>query len=99
MRASKQDTSLNERDALQDMLNVEKQLMGFYAQALTEGNSKAFRKHIFDCYADGAETQFHVYEQMLARGYYTVQTAEKSAVEEKAHFFGKVEKELEPVQA
>ncbi len=94
MRQSKQDFALNEKDALQDMLNTEKLLMNYYAAALTEGSCKAFRKEILKNYTAGAETQFAVFEQMLAREFYTVQPAEKKLVDEKKETYAKVLKQL-----
>ncbi len=94
MRQSKQETTLNEKDALQDMLNAEKQIMTYYAAALTEGSCKAFRKEILKQYSAGAETQFAVFEQMLARGYYQVRPAEKMLIDQTAENFSKIKKQI-----
>lgn len=94
MKQSKQDYTLNEKDALQDMLNAEKQLMDYYSAALTEGSCRAFRKEILKNYSSSAETQFLVFEQMLAREYYVTQPAEKQLVEKKKEGYSKVYKQL-----
>lgn len=94
MKKSKMETTLSEKDALQDMLDAEKQLMNYYAAALTEGSCKAFRKEILKNYSSGAECQFSVFEQMLARGYYQIEPAEKTIVEQKAETFSKVKKQI-----
>lgn len=94
MKKSKMETTLSEKDALQDMLDAEKQLMNYYAAALTEGSCKAFRKEILKNYSSGAECQFSVFEQMLARGYYQIEPAEKSVIEQKAETFSKVKKQI-----
>lgn len=94
MKQSKKDISLNERDALQDMLDAEKQLLTRYAMALTEGSCKSFRKEILKNYTAGAETQFAVFEQMLARGYYEVQPAEKPVIDQQTERFSKVQKQI-----
>ena len=39
----KADITLNEKDSLQDMLNLEKSLVKIYSTAMTEGASKGFR--------------------------------------------------------
>ena len=39
----KADITLNEKDSLQDMLNLEKSLVKIYSTAMTEGVSKGFR--------------------------------------------------------
>ena len=94
MKLSKKDTTLNEKDALQDMLEAEKLLMSYYAAAILEGSSKPFRKEIFKNYTSSADTQFTVFEQMLSRGYYDVQPAQKPMVDQKAEMFSKVLKEV-----
>ena len=93
MKQSKQETTLNEKDALQDILDAEKLLMNYYSVALTEGSCKSFRKEILKNYTSSAETQFSVFEQMLARGYYQVQPAEKMLIDQKAENFSKVMKQ------
>ena len=94
MKGSKQETTLNEKDALQDMLDAEKLLLSYYSVALTEGSCKSFRKEILKNYTSSAETQFNVFEQMLSRGYYQVQPAEKMLIDQKAETFSKVQKQI-----
>ena len=94
MKPSKKQTTLNEKDALQDLLDAEKLLMSYYSAALTEGSCKPFRKEIMKHYSANAETQFTVFEQMLSRGYYQVQPAAKPLIDQKAEDFTKVKKQL-----
>lgn len=94
MKLSKKDTTLKEKDALQDMLEAEKLLMTYYAAAVVEGSCKAFRKEILKNYSSSADTQFTVYEQMLSRGYYDVQPAQKPMIDQKSEIFSKVLKEV-----
>lgn len=91
---TKQETTLCEKDALQDLLDCEKLLMNYYAMALTEGSCKAFRKEIMKHYTANAETQLSVFEQMLARKYYEVQPADKLMIDKNADTFGKVKKQI-----
>lgn len=94
MRQSKKDIALNEKDSLQDLLEAEKLLLSYYHDAVIEGSCKPFRKEIFKNYSLCAETQFSVFEQMLARGYYEVQPAEKQMIENKKNVFSKVQKQI-----
>lgn len=94
MKQSKKDISLSEKDALQDMLDIEKLLMNYYNAALTEGSCKSFRKEILKRFTEHAETQFTVFEQMLARGYYEVQPAERQLVEKNKETFSKAYKQI-----
>ena len=68
MKQSKQETTLNEKDALQDILDAEKLLMNYYSVALTEGSCKSFRKEILKNYTAHAETQFPRLLSGSARG-------------------------------
>ena len=94
MKLSKQDTTLCEKDALQDLLDAEKLLMNYYATALTEGSCRPLRRQIMKLYSEHADTQFAVFEQMLQRWYYEVQPAEKMMIDEKTELFSKVKKQL-----
>ena len=94
MKQSKKDVMLSEKDALQDLLDIEKLLMNYYNAALTEGSCKPFRKEIMKHLTAHAETQFTVFEQMLARGYYKTEPAEKQLVEQSKDNFSKVLKQI-----
>lgn len=94
MKQSKKEIMLSEKDALQDLLDAEKLLMSYYNIALTEGSSKSFRGTILKAYTSHADTQFKVFEQMLARGYYQPKPAQKSLVEEQTARFSKSKKQV-----
>ncbi len=94
MKQSKKDTTLCEKDALQDLLDAEKLLMNYYATALTEGSCRPLRRQILKLYGEHADTQFSVFEQMVQRGYYQVQPAQKMMIDEKTEAFSKVKKQL-----
>lgn len=94
MKQSRREITLNEKDALQDMLDAEKMLMTRYAAALTEGSSAGLRKKIFKLYGEHADTQFLVFEQMLARGYYETQPADEQAIGAIAERFSKAKKQI-----
>ena len=94
MKQSKKDTTLCEKDALQDLLDAEKLLMNYYATALTEGSCRPLRRQILKLYGEHADTQFSVFEQMIQRGYYQVHPAQKMMIDEKTEAFSKVKKQL-----
>ena len=91
---NKREVTLNEQDALQDMLECEKQLMGVYAAALEEGSTKALRKEIWKNYAACADGQFSVFHEMCARGYYPLRPASEEQRGERLASFKKIEKQL-----
>ena len=76
------DNSLNEKDSLQDMLNVEKQIVKMYTTAITEGVSKGFRTKIKENLMDSISDQMDVFLQMTEHGYYQVQSAPKEMLSE-----------------
>ena len=88
------DNSLNEKDSLQDMLNVEKQIVKMYTTAITEGVSKGFRTKIKENLMDSISDQMDVFLQMTNLGYYKVQSAPEDATKEQKEKFNSVAKNL-----
>ena len=78
MKLTKSDVTLNEKDALQDMLESEKQLMNIYTTALFEGSTKSIRKNFSTNLMGVAENQYNLFTQMSTRGYYQPQPANKN---------------------
>ncbi len=94
MKTCKSDTQLNERDAIQDMLESEKQLMSFYTTALFEGSSKSVRKEFTAHLTSVAENQYCLFSQMSSRGYYTPMPAQKQQIDQTNETFKKQMKQL-----
>lgn len=90
----KADTTLNEKDSLQDMLTLEKTMMKVYATAWTEGASKNFqtlvKKHVQETACDQQE----VFLKMEEHGYYKVEPAPQTALSEEKNKFAKVKGQL-----
>ncbi len=82
MKLTKSDCTLNEKDALQDMLESEKQLMTIYTTALFEGSTKSMRKNFSTNLLGVAENQYCIYTQMNTRGYYEPKPANKNLIDE-----------------
>ena len=84
---SKQQIQLNEKDSLQDMLNLEKEIVKLYSTALTVGNGSKFRTMVKTHLVDSANDQFEVFTQMAENNYYEVKPADKAVIDEqKANF-------------
>ncbi len=94
MKATKSNTTLNEKDAIQDMLESEKQLISFYATALFEGNSKSVRKEFATHLQSVADNQYSLFSQMSSRGYYTPAPAEKQQIDTISETYKKQQKQL-----
>ena len=87
----KKEITLNEKDSLQDMLNLEKAIVKIYAMALTEGSSKAFRTLIKNGFSSSSNDQFQVYQTMNKEGYYEPAPADKQVVDKEKDKFKKVQ--------
>ena len=94
MKLTKSDTSLCEKDALQDMLDSEKALMSLYTTALYEGDGKNVRKSFTDNLLGVAENQYTLYQQMSARGYYEAAPTKKDMIDQTNDTFKKQQKAL-----
>lgn len=94
MKLTKSDCTLNEQDALQDMLNSEKQLLTLYTTAIFEGSTKSVRKNFSTNLLGVAENQYCLFEQMSTRGYYKPAPANKSLIDEANETYKKQKKSL-----
>ena len=83
------ETTLNEKDSLQDMLNLEKTIVKVYATAMTEGVSKGFRDVVYKHLNDTCDDQLNVFMQMTELGYAKVQSAEDSVLQAEKEKFSK----------
>ena len=94
MKLTKSNTQLNEKDAILDMLESEKQLMSLYTTALFEGSTKSIRKNFSENLYGVAENQFSLYTQLSTRGYYRPKQANKADVDEINATYKKEKKNL-----
>ena len=90
----KADITLNEKDSLQDMLNLEKSLVKIYSTAMTEGCSKGFREQVRDNWETATEDQMKVFLLMSELGYYQVESAPETVLSEHKNKFSKVKSQL-----
>ena len=95
MKLSKSDTTLNEKDAITDLLTSEKQLMSLYTTALFEGSSQSMRKEFTSHLTSVAENQYCLFSQMTSRGYYEPAPAQKQMIDETCDMFKKQAKQLQ----
>jgi spore coat protein CotF len=90
----KNQPQLNEKDAILDMLESEKQLMSLYATALFEGSAKSIRKEFSTNFTQVAANQYTLFNQLSTRGYYTPTTAQKQQIDQATDSFKKQQKQL-----
>ncbi len=93
-KSGKKDMTLSEKDALEDMLFTEKQLLDSYSLAIKEGSTKSIRSEFVQNFTHAQENQFIVFSEMKDRGYYPVMPAEKTQIQEKSKEFSKVSEQL-----
>lgn len=94
MKSSKSNTQLNEKDALLDLLESEKQLMSFYTTALFEGSTKSIRNNFSTHLNSVAENQYQIWNQMTTRGYVQPAPAQKQMIDQTCDQFKKQKKSL-----
>ncbi len=94
MTSYKAEVTLNERDSLQDMLNLEKTLVKVYATAITEGCSKGFRTLIKDNLISTTFDQMQVFLLMTENDYYRVESAPEEMLNPLKEKFCKVKTQL-----
>lgn len=90
----KAQTTLNEKDSLQDMLILEKTMAKIYATALTEGASENYKKLIKNHFNGVIEDQTEVFNKMTELGYYEIEVAPESLLSESKTKFNKVKNQL-----
>ncbi len=88
------EITLNEKDSLQDMLNLEKNLAKVYSTVMTEGVSNGFRTVIKRNWNETVEDQAGVYFMMTDKGYTEVQSAPETTLSEEKNKFMKVKSQL-----
>lgn len=94
MKLTKSDVTLNEKDALTDILSCEKQLMSLYTTALFEGSTKSMRKNLSANLLGVAENQYLIYTQMSSRGMVAPTPANKTQIDNTKDTFKKQKKAL-----
>lgn len=94
MATKKSDFTLNEKDSLQDMLNLEKNMVKVYSTAITEGTSKGFRNLVRENWQGTVDSQLNVFLLMTELGYAKVQSAEENVIKQEKTKFNKIKTQL-----
>ena len=80
MNTYKAEVTLNEKDSLLDLLNLEKSVVKSYAFAVTEGCSQGFRNVIKKHLLESASTQMDVFLLLTELGYYSVESEDDEKI-------------------
>lgn len=88
------NVTLNEKDSLQDLLNMEKSVVKMYSTAITEGCSNGFRTLVKSNLNQAIDDQVEVFFMMTENGYYQVESAPQQKTSELRANFTKVKESL-----
>ena len=91
---TKMEISLNERDALRDMLAAEDRLLAGYAAAIAAGDVRPVRRQLGKLFSEQADTQLRLLMQMSVRGYLGAAPASAEEIKACVQSFGKEAKQL-----
>lgn len=94
MVSYKAEVTLNEKDAVCDMLALEKQIVKVYASALTEGVSKGFRSLAEKHLSESAKSQLKTFFMLTERGYDKVESASEELKKSVLEKYGKEKSKL-----
>jgi spore coat protein F len=81
-------SNLKEKDLLQDLLVLEKDIVKYYGNYLVEASCPKLRDVVSQNLDDTANDQFGIFNQMQSRGYYPVKDAPEQEVTQAKDKFG-----------
>ena len=81
-------STFKEKDMLQDLLVLEKDIVKAYGSYLVEASCPKLRDVVSQNLEDTANDQFGVFNQMLSRGYYPVKDAPEQEESQAKDKFG-----------
>ncbi len=94
MASYKAEVTLNEKDSIQDMLATEKEIVKFYALALTEGASKGYRTTLKNNFIEAEKDQLQTFLLLTEMGYQSVESESNEKTKKEKAKFLKIKKEL-----
>lgn len=86
----KNNVAFTEEEALTDVLILQKNLIRLYATALTESANKGLRTILQTHYKDINTEQNQTFTNMQKMGYYELQKADKTMLDQKIETFTKM---------
>lgn len=82
---------MNDKDCLGAILEVEKSIVKNYSVCLTEASNEDLYSDYRDMFDDASDMQRQIYNMMFKKGWYSIETAEETKIDEK---LGMLEQEL-----
>ncbi|MDR3318890.1 MAG: spore coat protein [Clostridiales bacterium] len=88
---------MQEKDILQDILVLEKDIVKSYGSFLIESSCPKMRTLLNDNFKQSAGDQFCVFDAMSKRGYYPTKDATDSDVQEAKSKYCGIQKNMKPI--
>ena len=76
------NSTMNDRDFLNDILESENNMSVNYTYALNEASNEELFKRIYDMFIHIKETQRNLFELSFKKGWYTLEKAEENKINE-----------------
>jgi len=88
-------TAMNEKEMLDDLLNGNKQLAGLYTTAITESSCQNMRQVLQSNMEQVCCDQYQIFDQMCNKGYYTAKEAPPAEVQQAKQKFSQMQSQLQ----
>jgi len=94
MNTREMSTSLSEKETLLDLLTTQKGLIAAYTQGIMEADSEAVRESMSCNLTESFRDQYGIFKNMSNRGYYPLQMADASAVQQACLQYEQIARQL-----
>lgn len=74
---------MNDKDYISTMLETEKAMVKDYAVVLTEASNEELYNDYHDMFDDVSDMQREIYNMMFKKGWYSIETAQDTKIDEK----------------
>lgn len=76
------NTSMPEKDLMQDLLATEKQVISAYSTGITESSCENLRNTLMDNYKNNQTIQYKIFDAMKQKGWYPTKDAPDNEVQQ-----------------
>jgi len=76
------NTSMPEKDLMQDLLATEKQVITAYSTGITESSCENLRNTLMDNYKNNQSIQYKIFDAMKQKGWYPTKDAPDNEVQQ-----------------
>ncbi len=76
------NTSMSEKDLMQDLLATEKQAISAYSTGITESSCENLRNTLIENFKNDQNIQYKLFDAMKQKGWYSTKDAEDNEVQQ-----------------